>query len=130
MDALRAVNDPDAGRDIVSLGLVKKVRLCDGKAVFDVETAGPAADRLREECRRAVAAIPGITEATVNILSAVRRTAPQSAVLTGVKNVIAVASGKGGVGKSPVAANLACALKKTGATVGLLDCDVYGPSQP
>src|SRR4051812_46128570 len=101
MDALRGVTEPDVGRDIVTLGLVKKIRLCEGKVNFDVEAASPAAqDRLREDCRRAVAAIPGITEIVVNVTSAVRRTAPKSAVLTEVKNVIAVASGKGGVGKS------------------------------
>jgi ATP-binding protein involved in chromosome partitioning len=133
MDALRVVQDPDLGRDIVTLGFVKKVRICDGNVNFDVELTTPACpvkDKLRADCERAVAAIPGATNVVVNMTSVVRRPIGHTGpVLPEVKNVIAVASGKGGVGKSTVAANLACALKQAGAAVGLMDCDVYGPSQ-
>lgn len=131
-NALAAVRDPDLGRDLVSLGAVGKVRICEGLVTVDITTAVPgsaAAEGLRTAAAKAVGSLPGVTQAIVNVVTAVRRTAPKSAVLTGVKNVVAVASGKGGVGKSTVAANLACAFKAAGASVGLMDCDVYGPSQ-
>jgi ATP-binding protein involved in chromosome partitioning len=132
-DALATVQYPGTGRDLNALGFVGRVKICEGLVGIDVElpgAAGPSKETLRSEIARAVGAVPGVTSVTVNLTSAVRRTAPKSAVLGEVKNVIAVASGKGGVGKSTVAANLACALKKAGGTVGLMDCDIYGPSQP
>jgi ATP-binding protein involved in chromosome partitioning len=93
--------------------------------------ACPVKDRLRDQARQAVLAIPGVTEARVNMTAEVRRPqAPSTTALRNVKNIIAVGSGKGGVGKSTVAANLAASLARSGARVGLLDADIYGPSIP
>jgi ATP-binding protein involved in chromosome partitioning len=136
LEALRAVKDPDLGRDIVSLGFVKNLKLEGPRVAFDIELTTPACpvkDRMREQARAAVTAIPGVTEAAITMTAQVRRGAPPARSLDGlrrVKNVIAIASGKGGVGKSTVATNLALALARSGARVGLLDADVYGPSVP
>jgi ATP-binding protein involved in chromosome partitioning len=133
--SLEVVMDPDLRRDIVSLGFVKNV-VVEGAAVsFDVELTTPACpvkDRLRQEAHDAVAALPGVDEVRVTMTARVRGSPGPSANenLAGVKNVIAIASGKGGVGKSTVAANLAVALSRAGADVGLLDVDIYGPSIP
>jgi ATP-binding protein involved in chromosome partitioning len=131
--ALSGVTDPELGRDVVSLQYVRKVRVCDGVVSVDLESAVPTPAShaaLRDRAAAALKGLPGVTDVTVNVRGSVRRANANPAVLTGVKNVVAVASGKGGVGKSTVAANLACALKATGASVGMLDCDIYGPSQP
>lgn len=132
LDALRAVEDPDLHRDVVSLGFVKSLEVEDGVASFDLELTTPACpmkERLRKECETAVRAVPGIRDVRIRLTSRVRGAGlPSRAALPGVKNVIAVASGKGGVGKSTVAVNLAIALKEAGAAVGILDADVYGPS--
>ncbi len=134
-EALRIVRDPDLGRDIVSLGFVKNIRICEGNVAVDLELTTPACpvkDRLQAEAVRAIETLPGVTEVKVFMTAQVRssRTSPMQAGLKGVKNMIAVASGKGGVGKSTVAVNLALALAKAGARVGLLDADIYGPSIP
>ena len=133
LDVLRTVKDPDLHRDIVSLGFVKDLRIEGGKVSFKVELTTPACpvkDLLREECSRKVAAIPGVSEVAVEMTASVRGGRPpsQDAMLPGVKNIVAVASGKGGVGKSTTAINLALAFRNSGASVGLLDADVYGPS--
>ncbi len=132
-DALRAVEDPDLHRDIVSLGFVKKVAI-DGKKVSVVveltTPACPVKEQLRAQCESAIRALDGVEQVHVEMTANVRSasSAANGPVLPGVKNVLAVASGKGGVGKSTVAVNLAAALAKSGATVGLMDADVYGPS--
>jgi ATP-binding protein involved in chromosome partitioning len=132
--ALRVVEDPDLHRDIVSLGFVKNLRICGGSVALDIELTTPACpvkDRLKDEAARAIRAIPGVTEAAINMTASVRKSIPLAeGGLRGVKNAIAIASGKGGVGKSTVTANLALALAKAGARVGLMDADVYGPSIP
>ncbi len=135
LDALRVVIDPDLHRDIVTLGFVKNLKI-EGSAVsFDVNLTTPACpvkDRFREQARHAVMeAVPGVTEVRVNITAEVRRpSVPQATQLRGVRNIVAVGSGKGGVGKSTIAANLAASFARSGARTGLLDADIYGPSIP
>jgi ATP-binding protein involved in chromosome partitioning len=134
LDALRSVMDPDLHRDIVSLGFIRNLSIEQGVVAFDVNLTTPACpvkDRLRDQSREAVLAIPGVRDARVNMTAEVRRPpAPSTQALQNVRNIIAVGSGKGGVGKSTVAANLAASLAKSGARVGLLDADIYGPSIP
>jgi ATP-binding protein involved in chromosome partitioning len=133
LEALRVVNDPDLHRDIVTLGFVKDVKICDGNVAFKIELTTPACpvkDQLQEEARRVVAALPGVNRVEVEMTAQVRASTPSEPLIPGVKNVIAVASGKGGVGKSTVAANLAVTLHRCGSKVGLLDADIYGPTIP
>ena len=135
LDALRSVMDPDLGRDIVSLNFIRNMKIEGGVVSFDVNLTTPACpvkDRLREQSRQAVlTGVPGVSDVRVNMTAEVRRPPqPQTNQIKGVKNIIAVGSGKGGVGKSTVAANIAVALARTGARTGLLDADIYGPSIP
>jgi len=135
LDALRVITDPDLGRDIVSLGFVKDVQVSDGTVGFTIELTTPACpvrDRMRQQARDAVAALPGVGGVNVTMSARVRGSpgSLKEQLIPSVKNVIPVASGKGGVGKSTVAANLALALASTGARVGIMDADVYGPTIP
>jgi ATP-binding protein involved in chromosome partitioning len=135
LKTLKTVKDPDLQRDIVSLGFVKNLEIRDGSVRLDLELTTPACpvkDQLKAECETKVRALAGVSKVEVNLKAQVRgRPAFERAqVLPGVRNIIAIASGKGGVGKSTVCANLAAAFAKTGALVGLLDCDIYGPSIP
>jgi len=134
LEALKTIQDPDLGRDIVSLGFVKDIKLCSGVAAVTIELTTPACpvkDQMREEAKQAILALDGIEEANVEMTARVRpSSSKRHDFLPGVKNIIPVASGKGGVGKSTVSANLAVALAQTGARVGLMDADVYGPSIP
>ena len=134
---LSAIKDPDLGRDVVSLGMIKDLAISgEGKVSFTFELTTPACpvrDRFKSQAEDAVNGLPGVTgvevRMTANVRPAFMRPKP-SEILPGVKQTIAVASGKGGVGKSTVAVNLAAALRLSGASVGLLDADILGPSVP
>ncbi|HKY32542.1 MAG TPA: P-loop NTPase [Candidatus Polarisedimenticolia bacterium] len=135
LQALRAVQDPDLHRDIVTLGFVKNLKVAGGEVSLDIELTTPACpvkETMREEAARALRTVPGVSSVQVNMTAQVRPGAvtPSEGGMRRVKNAIAVASGKGGVGKSTVATNLALALARSGAAVGLMDADVYGPSVP
>jgi len=135
LDALRAVRDPDLNKDIVEAGFIKDLKIEGGRISFEIELTTPACPlkaQFEEQARAAVSKLPGVSEVEVRMTSRVRGAAPEAKEnpVPGVKNVVAVASGKGGVGKSTVAANLAVGLAQAGATVGLLDGDIYGPSMP
>jgi ATP-binding protein involved in chromosome partitioning len=132
LNALKAVRDPDLGRDIVTLGFVKDLEVGDSRVSFTIQLTTPACpvrDQLVAQARAAVAAL-GVANVEVRLATQVPSPVAGHALIPQVKNTVAVASGKGGVGKSTVAANLAVALQRTGAKVGLMDTDVYGPSVP
>jgi ATP-binding protein involved in chromosome partitioning len=149
LDALREIRDPDRGQDIVSLGLVKELRIHDAEVSFTLAFTGQAPAtkaQLHSSASRAVSQLPGVSRVSVKMGSAATRPQPaaghgghahgQTAApaaadfIPEVKHTIAVSSGKGGVGKSTVAVNLALAFKQSGAQVGLVDVDVYGPDVP
>src|SRR5215210_1111068 len=135
-DALRAVKYPGFSRDIVSFGLVRRIEIDDGSVIAQLELATnePAIPRaIKAEAESVLRNLRGVSEAKVLIdIHAPPAGAGAAGIgatrIEGIKQVIAIASGKGGVGKSTVAANLAVALERSGATVGLCDCDIYGPS--
>ena len=134
--ALRAVTDPDLHKDIVSLGFVKNLTIENDRIRFTIELTTPACpvkDQMRDQAHAAVLALPGVSDVQVEMTASVRAAATADAArapLAGVKNVIAVGAGKGGVGKTTVAVNLAIALAKCGGRVGMIDGDIYGPNVP
>lgn len=136
LDALRVVRDPDLNRDIVTLKFVKNVRIDGGRVAFAIELTTPACpvkDQMREQAREAVARLPGVTSVEIEMTSQVRATPSidaGKAPVPGVKNIIAVGAGKGGVGKTTVAVNLAVALSQSGGRVAMIDGDIYGPNVP
>ncbi|MEI7534179.1 MAG: P-loop NTPase, partial [Verrucomicrobiae bacterium] len=137
-NALAAVKYPGFSRDIISFGLVKDITAANGAVSIVMQLTSPnteAAQQIKIESERVLKALPGVNHVHIDVRQPAAGAAPASPFanqnkVSGVKRIIAVASGKGGVGKSTCSVNLACALAHLGAKVGLLDCDIYGPSIP
>jgi ATP-binding protein involved in chromosome partitioning len=137
LEALKVVQDPDLHKDIVSLGFIKDLSIKAGNVSFTIELTTPACpvkDLMRDQAHAAVRALPGVTDVNITMSASVRASGIGGeggrAPVPGVKNIIAVGAGKGGVGKTTVAVNLAIALARAGSRVGMIDADIYGPNVP
>jgi ATP-binding protein involved in chromosome partitioning len=133
LNALRQVKDPELHRDLVTLGMVKAITVAGSAVTVTVELTTPACPlkaQIEEETRAAIQDVPGVGAITVHLTASVRPAPAGRQPIPGVKHILAIGSGKGGVGKSTVTANLAVALAEAGTAVGLLDADIYGPSIP
>jgi ATP-binding protein involved in chromosome partitioning len=133
LEALRTVQDPELQQDLVSLGMIKDLQVVDGQVRVAVELTTPACplrSMIRDDVEKAIRSVPGVQTVQVEMTAKVRGAAAPVVGLPGVKNIIAVGAGKGGVGKSTLSVLTAVGLARAGAKVGLLDADIYGPSIP
>jgi ATP-binding protein involved in chromosome partitioning len=135
LEVLRPVQDPELGKSLVELNMIRNVQIAGGQVSFTLVLTTPACplrEFIVEDCKKAVNQLPGVTDIKIEVTAETpqQKALPERNGISGVKNILAVSSGKGGVGKSTVAVNVAVALAQMGAKVGLLDADIYGPNDP
>jgi ATP-binding protein involved in chromosome partitioning len=135
LEVLRPVQDPELRKSLVELNMIRNVEISNGNVSFTLVLTTPACplrEFIVEDCKKAIQTLPGVKEIAVDVTAETpqQKSLPDRTGIHGVKNILAVSSGKGGVGKSTVAVNIAVALAQSGATVGMIDADIYGPNVP